>query len=57
MKKPSVIELPKFYIVNMAQKCHEHAIVIIENVFFKDHSFGSPMRDGSLGWLVAVICI
>ena len=48
LKKPSVIGLPKFSFVNMAQKFHKNASFSIENLFFKDYAFGSPMLDSEL---------
>ena len=46
LKKPSVIGLPKFTIVKLAGKCHKHTSFTIENLFFEDYCFGSPMTDG-----------
>ncbi len=44
-RKTSVIGLPKFTTVNMARKCPQHASFRIENLFFEDYCFGSPMTD------------
>ena len=45
LKKPSVIGLLKFTIVNMAENCHQPASFSKENMFFEDYFFGSPMSD------------
>ena len=44
-RKTSVIRLPKFTIVKMARKGHQHASFSIENLFFEDFCFGSLMTD------------
>ena len=45
LKKTSYIRLPKFTSIDMAKKCHHRPIFSIENLFFEDHCFGSPMTD------------
>ena len=45
LKKPSVIGLSKFTIVNMAENCHQPASFCKENMFFEDYFFGSLMSD------------
>ena len=45
LKKMSVIGLPKFTIVNMAENCHQPASFSKENMFFVDYFFGSLMSD------------
>ena len=56
LKKPAVIGLPKFTIVNLAWKCHKHASFSIENLFFEDYSVGSPMSDSFLDWFWTTLC-
>ena len=45
VEKTSVIRLPKFTIVNMAENCHQPASFSKENTFFVDYFFGSLMSD------------
>ena len=43
VKKTSVIGLPKFTIVNMAENCHQPTSFSKENMFFENYFFGSQM--------------
>jgi len=45
LKKTSVIGLPKFTSVNMAENCHPTKSFSKKNMFFEDYLFGSPMSD------------
>ena len=57
LQKTSVIGLPEFTSINMAEKCHQWASFSIENPFFEDYSFGSPMRNGFFNWFWSVLHI
>ena len=46
LKKPSVIRVPKFTSIDMAEKCHQRPSFSIEYLFFEDYYIGTLMRDG-----------
>ena len=56
MKKPSVIRLPKFTSIDMAEKCQRLSFSI-ENLFFEDYCFRGLTTDGFFNWSWSFLCI